>query len=227
MIKRSVFVITSSEEMRQTLIKIGADPNRSAAIASGVDTDRYIPMPQNECREEYGIHPERMVFLYVGRYHPWKGISELIKAARLFPDDLFIFAGTGTLPAHPENCIDIGAVEPNNVPILMNTADCLVLPSYTEGLPNVLMEALSCAVPVIATDVGGCPEVVKDGVTGLLIPPKDVPALQNALVWMKEHPDERKKMGVEGRSDMIERYEIQHLIARMIQIHRDILEGRL
>ncbi|MDG6250110.1 glycosyltransferase family 4 protein [Methanocalculus sp.] len=226
MLHRADYVLSSSEEMRKTLIGIGAKPERSAAIASGVDTDRFKPMDTNECRACFGIDRERMVFLYLGRYHPWKGIYELIEAARHFPDDLFIFAGTGALPEHPDNCINIGAIEPEKVPTLMNCADCLILPSYTEGLPNVLMEALSCSVPVIATNVGGCPEVVQDRKTGLLIAPKDTTALSEALYWMKEHPSERILMGEEGRRDMIERYEIEKLITQMIDIHRTLLEGK-
>jgi len=100
-----------------------------------------------------------------------------------------------------------------------------VLPTYhPEGVPNVLMEALACSIPVIATDVGGCPEVVKDRETGLIIPPKDVPALVNAIRWMKDHPKERKAMGGAGRRDMIERYELKKLIEKTIEVHRGVLE---
>lgn len=226
MLHRADYVLSSSEEMRKTLIGIGAKPERSAAIASGVDTHTFKPIDTNECRAYFGIDRERTVFLYLGRYHPWKGIYELIEAARHFRDDIFIFAGTGALPEHPDNCINIGAIEPGRVPRLMNCADCLILPSYTEGLPNVLMEALSCSVPVIATNVGGCPEVVQDRKTGLLIPPKNISALSEALYWMKEHPSERIMMGEEGRRDMIERYEIKKLIRQMINIHRTLLEGK-
>lgn len=225
MLHRADYVLTSSEEMRQTLIGIGADSERSASIASGVDTHTFKPMDKHECRSLFSIDTEKMVFLYIGRYHTWKGIHELIEAAKQLSDELFLFAGTGTLPEHPDNCIDIGAIEPERVPKMMNCADCLILPSYTEGLPNVLMEALSCSIPVIATNVGGCPEVVQDGRSGLLIPPKDIQALREALYWMKEHTSERINMGEEGRRDMIERYEIQKLIRQMIDIHRTLLEG--
>ena len=226
MLHRADYVLSSSEEMRRTLIGVGAKPERSAAIASGVDTHTFKPMDTSESRSYFGIDREKMIFLYLGRYHPWKGIHELIEAAEQFPDDLFLFGGTGAFPDHPDNCIDIGAVEPERVPTLMNCADCLILPSYTEGLPNVLMEALSCSVPVIATNVGGCPEVVQDRKTGFLIPPKDITALSEALYWMKEHPSERIIMGEEGRRDMMERYEIEKLITQMIDIHRTLLEGK-
>ena len=225
MIKRSDYVITASEEMRGLLIRIGADPKKIRAIASGVDTNKYIPMNKEKCKTLFNIRRECRIFLYVGRYHPWKGIYELIAASRYFPEDLFFFAGDGVLPDHPDNCIDIGRQNPDLIPKLMNTADCLILPSYTEGIPNVLMEALSCATPAITTGVGGCPEVVKDGVTGLIIPSKNVSALVNAIRWMTEHPDERKMMGEEGRRDMMERYEIEKLIKNMIDIHRTLLGG--
>ncbi|MCQ1538453.1 glycosyltransferase family 4 protein [Methanocalculus taiwanensis] len=226
MIQRSNYIITVSEEMRHILIGMGADPDRSAAIAVGVNTGQFIPMTKNTCHQEFNFNIDRMIFLFIGRYHPWKGIHELIEAAKALPEDVFIFAGAGILPVHPENCIDIGEVEPEKIPILINAANCLVLPSYTEGLPTVLMEALSCAVPVIATNVGGCPEVVKNNITGLLIPPKNIPALCNALIWMKEHPDERNKMGERGREDMINRYDRKYLISKMVHIHRKILEER-
>ncbi|MDD5420505.1 MAG: glycosyltransferase family 4 protein, partial [Methanomicrobiaceae archaeon] len=180
-------------------------------------------MLKEKCRDAFNLPLPPSLFLFIGRYHPWKGVRELVEAARHFPDDLFVFAGTGTLPDRPRNCIDIGSVPFERVPLLINAADCLILPSHTEGVPNVLMESLACGVPVVSSDVGGCPEVVTDGATGLLVPPGDVPALVRAVRWMKDHPDERVVMGQRGREDIAMRYEQRILLDRLIAIHTGLI----
>lgn len=225
MIRRADFVLTVSEEIRRRVIDLGGEPGRVEAIASGVHTGKYVPLDQGTCRKEWGLPRGQTVLLYLGRLHPWKGVSEMIRAARDHPDCLFILAGPGPVPEHPQNCRFTGMISPRSVVSLINAADVGVLPSYTEGISNFLMECLACTVPVIATGVGGTPELVRHMDTGILIPPRDGEALSAAIRWMKEHPGERARMGERGRQDMDKRYNEGILVDRMIQIHRKLLEG--
>jgi len=174
-----------------------------------------------------GPAPDRPVALFIGRLHPWKGVDEILGAAGDHPDCIFLLAGPGRVPDHPPNCRFTGMVEPRSVVSLINAADMGILPSYTEGVSNFLMECLSCSLPVIATGVGGTPELVRHMATGILIPPRDAGALSAAIGWMKDHPEDRLGMGKRGREDMAERYEEGKLIDRMIHIHRMLLRGDL
>jgi glycosyltransferase involved in cell wall biosynthesis len=223
MIRRADHVLTASEEIRRRLIPLGADSERITAIASGVDTGTFSPREREACRRAWGLPPDRPVALFIGRLHPWKGVREILEAAEGHPGCLFVLAGPGEVPDHPPNCRFTGMVEPRSVVSLINAADVGILPSYTEGISNFLMECLSCAVPVIATGVGGTPELVRHMDTGILIPPRDAGALSAAIRWMQDHPPERLAMGRRGREDMKERYEEGVLIDRMIRIHQGLL----
>jgi len=226
MIRRADFVLTVSEEIRRGLFALGADAERSAAISSGVHTGKYVPMDREACRAKWGLPADRPVALFIGRLHPWKGVSEILQAARDHPECSFVLAGPGQVPDHPPNCRFTGMIQPDSVVSLINAADVGILPSYTEGISNFLMECLSCAVPVIATGVGGTPELVEDGKTGTLIVPRDAAALSAALRWMLDNPAGRSRMGRNGREDMIRRYDEGVLVDRMIAIHRSLLEGK-
>jgi glycosyltransferase involved in cell wall biosynthesis len=224
MMHRSDFILTASEEIRGRLITLGADPGRIAALSSGVNTRSFIPMDREACRSSWGLPPDMPIALYIGRLHPWKGVNEMIRAAEDHPGCLFVLAGPGRVPDHPPNCRFTGPVQPPSVVSLINAADMGVLPSYTEGISNFLMECLACSLPVIATDVGGNPEVVRQNATGILIPRRDAGALSAAIRWMREYPSERLLMGKRGREDMVERFDEGMLIDRMISIHRRLLD---
>jgi teichuronic acid biosynthesis glycosyltransferase TuaC len=222
---RADHILTASEEMRNGLILLGGEPDKITALASGVDTHEYSPGDRDTSRKSLGLPDDgTLIVLYVGRIHPWKGIHEMIGAARHFPDMLFIFIGPGSIPDHPGNCRFIGTIPHAEVRTWITAADISLLPSYTEGISNFLMEALSCEVPVIASNVGGNPELVSDHETGLLVPAKNTQALSDALAWMSVHEVERKQMGKQGRTEMVSRYHDDLLIGKLMKIHAALLE---
>jgi glycosyltransferase involved in cell wall biosynthesis len=217
-------ILTASEEMRRGLIALGAEPDRITALSSGVDTREYAPGDRDGSRKLLGLQADTTpVVLYVGRLHPWKGIAEMVTAARELPGVLFVFIGPGPVPDHSANCRFTGAIPHADVKAWITAADISLLPSYTEGISNFVMESLSCQVPVIASDVGGNPELVKDHGTGLLVPAKDSRALAAAISWMIQHEAERKEMGRQGRKDMVSRYHDALLIRKMMDIHRSLI----
>ena len=226
MIRRADHIITASQEIREKLIELGAVPEKITAISSGVDTDHFRPADRVSAKKRFDLPQDKLLFLYIGRLHPWKGIYEIISAAHDHPDSLFVFAGPGNIPPHPDNCRYLGELSPDTIPTLINAADVSLLPSYTEGLSNFIMESLSCEVPMIATNVGGTPEIVHPNETGLLIPPKNYQALSQAISWMKEHESERKTMGKKGRCEMISHYNDDLLIRRLIAIHQELLKNK-
>lgn len=223
MIRRATYVITTSEEMQKPLLNLGLDPERCAAVHTGVDTRFFTPKAQEEPRRILGISMEKMVFLFVGRLHAWKGINEIIRVARICPDFLFIFIGPGHVPDHPPNCIFTGQKKPEEIRLWLNAADCLLLPTYTEAVPAAVMEAFACGIPAITSDAGGCPEIIEDGINGLIVPVRDVPLLKNAVEWMYHNPGDRIRMGKNARITVCERFDHEILTQKLIDIHRKLI----
>jgi glycosyltransferase involved in cell wall biosynthesis len=223
MIKRADYVLTSSEEIRSTLISIGAHPENISAVHTGVDTNFFRPAPKAPLRKDTGLPPDVTIFLFIGRLHPWKGINELISVADMCREFRFVFIGPGTIPPHPENCMFLGSKSPEDVRMWYNISDCLVLPSYTEGFPTVIMEAFASGIPAITTNVGGCLELVEPEKTGLLVPARDVQALHTAVQWMGTHVEERTRMGIAARTMAEERFNHIRMIQRLIGIHESLI----
>nr|WP_245323820.1 glycosyltransferase family 4 protein [Methanomicrobium sp. W14] len=218
-------IITCSKALKSSLISLGVKPDKITPIANGVDTNRFRPMNKQICRDNFKIPGESCVCLYAGRIHPMKGIFEIIESAKLNSDVTFIFGGPGPVPNHPENCIFLGDINPENMPLLMNAADFLVLPSHSEGLGLVLLESLACEVPVIASSVGGCPEIVKNKESGFLVTPKNVEELSKSIKILKNNPDLREKMGKEGRKDILTNYDSEVLNSQLISVHKKLIEA--
>jgi len=219
MIRRSAYVITSSEEMQKPLMDLGLDPDRCAAVHTGVDTKYFTQGSKEEARWALGLSMDTTIFLFLGRLHPWKGIFEIIDVAKQCPAFSFIFVGPGTIPDHPSNCHFTGPKNKDEIRTWLRAADCLLLPTYTEAAPAAVMESFACGLPAITTDAGGCPEIVEDGKNGLLVPVRDVPALKNAVEWMHDNPKERHGMGINARTTVCQRYDHQILTEKLIGIH--------
>lgn len=225
MLRRASYIITGSEEMKRILISLGEVPERISSIHTGVDTGFFTPLNRDDCRRILGLPQDKMVFLFVGRLHPWKGIRELIAVARECPDFSFCFLGPGTVPDHPSNCRFVGTQMPEAVRTWMNAADCLLLPTYTESVPTSVMEAFACGIPAITTDVGGCPEIVEEGKTGYLIPVRDTIALKDAVIRMYHNPWERRAMGQQARITVKERYDHNLQIDKLVDIHTTLIRN--
>ncbi|MBX9580760.1 MAG: glycosyltransferase [Gemmataceae bacterium] len=162
--------------------------------------------------------PVSNIVVAAGRLSPEKGFDVLIDAAaevlRNDPDIGFVLFGEGAMrPDLERRVTDLGLVGRFVLPgfrsdldRLLPAADVVVLPSFTEGLPNVALEASAAGVPVVATAVGGTPEVVADGETGLLVPPGDPAALAGSLLHLLRDPALRSRAGAAGQRRMRERF---------------------
>ena len=169
------------------------DPERIRVIPNGCDASIFHPGSRSEARRMLGVAPDAQLLAYVGRLVPEKGLNELLDAmgALLGSCPQLELAMIGEGPMQPEIAERLnaeprlrvhmaGAQPPASVARWMAAANLVTLPSYSEGHPNVLIEALACGRAVVATDVGGIPEVVDDG-CGILVPPRDASALAHAL----------------------------------------------
>ncbi|MEO6689118.1 MAG: glycosyltransferase [Dokdonella sp.] len=186
-------LVVSEDLGRLAVSEYGADPARVDAIANGCDAATFHLADRAAARAQLGVGEEAELVVYVGRLVAEKGLRELLAAMRGIlaarPHAELAMVGTG--PLHAEFMTEVGrlglrvhlpgAQPPDAVACWMSAANVFALPSYSEGYPNVLVEALACGRPIVATPVGGIPEIVDAG-SGILIAPRDVAALAAGLI---------------------------------------------
>jgi glycosyltransferase involved in cell wall biosynthesis len=193
-LEQTNFLVTVSEDLRQKALAMGATPESSRAIVNGCDLSTFHVRDRDASRRQLSLDLEAEIALYIGRMDMRKGLRELVEAAaRLHaqrPRLQVYMVGEG--PDRPliAQAIDAAGASgyihvlppctPDDVAVWMAASDLVTLPSYMEGCPNVVLEALACGRPVVATRVGGIPEIMSDA-CGRLIPPRDANALLQAL----------------------------------------------
>jgi teichuronic acid biosynthesis glycosyltransferase TuaC len=199
-VRRASAIFTVSEELRRFAIAYGADPARVRVVPNGIDRAVFHPRERARRRAEFGIHPDRTAILSAGELIEAKGhhlvleaVRELVSEGRAI--DLFIAGGVarGGAPFADEierrisewnlgaNVRLTGWLDREQLAELMCAADVFCLASFTEGWPNVVNEALACGTPVVATRVGAVPEMLPGDRYGVVVPPRDQPALTGAL----------------------------------------------
>ena len=193
-VRRARRLLVVSEDLRRVAIeRYGAAPDRTITIPNGCNAAIFHPASRSEARRQLGVDEGARLVVYVGRLVPEKGLRELLEATAMLsqahPRVELALIGDGPLrdeldqsarriagvPVHLP-----GAMDASMVARWMAASDLITLPSYSEGHPNVLVEALASGRPVVATHVGGIPEVV-DASCGVLVAPRDVHALSVAL----------------------------------------------
>jgi glycosyltransferase involved in cell wall biosynthesis len=208
----------------------------------GVDIQKFDPASQSpstrmQTRQRYGIPEGALVIGFVGRIVRDKGIVELGSAWRVlreeFPNLFLLFCGfyerTDALPA---SLIELFHSDPRvrftggfvvDMPPVYTAIDICVLPTYREGLPNVALEAGSMEIPVIATRVPGCIDVVSDGATGLLVSPGNSYELSSAIRILLQSPDIRRRMGRAAREFVCSRFSEERVTDLLIEQYQTLL----
>lgn len=190
-------LVVSADLGRLAVRDYGADPATVRVIANGCDAATFHRRDRAQARALHAVDADSELVLYVGRLVAEKGLHELVGAMNRLrgshPRAELVMVGDGplrgeleSLAAVPENRLRlVGAQAPDMVAEWMAACNLLALPSYSEGHPNVLVEALACGRPVVSTPVGGVPEVV-DETCAILVPPREVVALSAALAAVLE-----------------------------------------
>ena len=222
-------VITSGQAIRNHLIEVNAlDSARIVSIPAGIDVQRFAPVVDSHAvRRELGFADTDFVVGIVAVLRSWKGHAPLIDAVhRLAAETLpvkLLIVGTGPQEDALKRKLRQLGMESRvlmlgyrtDVPRLIGAMDCCVLPATkNEATSQALPQALAMKVPVIATAVGGLPEVVIDRQTGLLIPPGDVEALCRALLWTHQHPAESKQMAERGYAHVHAHFTFERMVDR-------------
>jgi glycosyltransferase involved in cell wall biosynthesis len=216
--------------------ELGISPARVTCIATGVDLARFHPEVPGTLREELGLAPEVALVGMISVLRSWKGHATFLDAAARLLGDAnrpvrFVIVGDG--PGRDELAGKI-AQEPwrnhvtllghrTDVPNLLASLDVLVLPSYAhEGIPQIILQAQAMACAVVATTVGGIPEVVKDGVTGLLVPPRDAGALAERIGALLNDPALSAHLGRAARGNIEKSYSLDAMGQRLLELYETL-----
>jgi glycosyltransferase involved in cell wall biosynthesis len=216
----ATLVTTVSRALTQQAKILGPSGMKIEVVHNGVDDGLFFPSSdRRELRRDLGLSQEGFYWVSVCRLVPEKGAAELLSAfarlARSSTRAKLLLVGDGPEAASMERrfmeegladrVVFAGRCRPEKVARWLRAADAFVLASHNEGLPNVVLEAMACGLPVVATDVGGTGEAVFEGVSGLLVPPRDVEALAEAMTRISEDPELAAGFGAAGRT-RVERY---------------------
>jgi len=208
-------VIALNEFARNRLVRAGFDPEQVVALPNTVDLP---PTPADASRGDYVV--------FSGRMCPEKGADTLLEAARAAPDiPVRLLGGGPTQKEHirtaPPNAMFLGQVPSDRVTKEYRSARFMVVPSrWFEGCPLVILEAMSHGLPVIASRIGGLPELVDDGITGLLFEPGNAEELAKKMKAMWQDPERCREMGVEGRRKVERDFNKENYWNRLRAIYR-------
>ncbi len=215
-------------------------PDRIVVIPNGVSPfDNGLPMDRQEIKDRLGIPTQARVILTVSNLISYKGHEVLLEAAsrviRDLPDALFLWAGDGLIRPELELKIQriglTGAIRVlgvrADVADLLRISELYVHPSYQEGCPNAILEALAAAVPVVATEVGGVPEIVIHEHTGLLVRAGDPDRLATAILQMLSDPRQARTMAEKGKADVLVRFSVEGMVRATETLYSKLLAGEM
>lgn len=231
-------VVAFSQHEREALVRLyDATYENVEVIPCGVDTELFRPMDSEQAKRDLGLEGERVV-LYVGRLEPLKGVDILLRAVAELDGPNFV--RTLIVGGDPGNDSEmqrlkalseelgissrvsfLGRMEQQDLPTYYNAADICVVPSYYESFGLVALEAMACGTPVIASRVGGLPTIVKDSVTGFLIPWQCPEPFADALDVLLGSQTMRKAMGEASRKAALD-LGWPVVADRLIALHREL-----
>ena len=230
-----------SEAGLERYVRVKAVPRHKIRfIPNGVDAESrsFDPEIGSRIRDEMGLQ-NAFVWLAVGRLYPQKDYPNMLQAfsivSRVSSEAFLLIVGEGPLRRSLEEHLkDLGIEDRvkflgtgQDVPGLMNAADGYLMSSAWEGMPIVLLEAGASALPIVATEVGGNGEVVRDGETGFLVPPKNPELLANAMLKLMDLPlEERSLVGEAGRNYIEANYHIEEVVGVWEALYVDLFERK-
>lgn len=227
-------VIFQNKDDRELLLEEGVVEIQQTRIipGSGVDTKRFDVRPSAE---------ECPIVMLASRMLWDKGIGEFVEASRRLKQNglaaRYVLVGrsdehnpAAIEPTQLRQWVEEGVVEwwehRDEMSSTLASATIVVLPSYREGLPKVLLEAAACGKPLIATDVPGCRDIVTHGVNGLLVPARDPVALAAAIDSLLCDASRRAAMGVAGREAVTRMFSVEKIAGQFVDLYRELLAGR-
>ena len=233
-------IITTGEFIRGQLVNVlGLDPAKVSSVPTGIDVERYARASGDAVRAGLGIAPDELVLGTAAALRSWKGHEYLIKAMpailRVFPKARLVLAGEGRFRkrilmrldelALGDRVLLLGHRE--DVAEVIGAFDICILASFaSEGIPQFVLQAMAAGKPVIGSMVGGIPEVVVDGVNGLLIPPRDSESIADAVTRLLGDPVKMREMGERGRKEAFASHTADIMLDRLEALYAEMGKGR-
>jgi len=223
--------ICASEAIRQMLVADGVPPDRTVTVHEGIDLDHVRSAPAVNVHEAFWLPHRAPVVGNVAALVPHKGQRHLIEAAHLviqqMPDVRFLILGEGELRDSLERLVREHHLEKHvflpgfrtDVLGCMKGFDLFVMSSVTEGLGTALLDAMACGKAIVGTRTGGIPEVVEDGETGRLVPPRDHAAMAQAILTMLADDEQRRRMGEAGLARVQARFTVERMVAETAAVY--------
>lgn len=233
-LKRSVdaFIVISNE-IDEELSLLDAPKEKRIFLPNGVNTERCFPVSEDErikLRKELSLPSRATIVIYVGRLVPEKRVDHLLMTwnniRSKHSDAYLLIMGEGAeeqrlRQLHVDGAQFTGKI--NDAIPYLQAADLFVLPSSTEGLSNSMLEAMSCGLPVLATSVGGAPDVIRHNVSGYLIPPDDVDSLQHGLETLLGDAALRFTLGSNARRRIVSDFSLDSVAERLAALYQHLL----
>lgn len=224
--RQAEHIVTTGEHLREQVIAIGCDPKRVSSVPTGQDTARFVPGDKARARNALGIDVNAKVITIVATLRSWKGHQYLIEAfGRLGRSDmLLLIVGDGPQRENLERQVRASAFceqirfagNRNNVIPWLHATDIFALPSYAhEGVPQALVQAMLCGLPIVTTAVGAIPEAVADRHSALIVAPHDADALTIALRELIGDSELCHRLGGTARMDAQKRFALTTMFDRM------------
>jgi glycosyltransferase involved in cell wall biosynthesis len=240
--KRCHIIACVADAMREQALAAGIGRREQyVTVHSGMEVERYLEpaVSRADARAALDLADDDFVVGTISRLAELKGHDDLLDAVGpLMRDDeriKLVWVGDGWWRDRllgrvrdmglADRVRVTGLVPPEEISTHLRAMDVLAHPSYREGLPRAVVQALLSAVPAIAYDVDGTREVCIDGETGRLVPPQDVAGLAEAVRWLHEHETERQEMGRRGRELCRERFATETMVRRLLEIYEEQLRG--
>jgi len=233
--RATAHIVTTGEALRQQLARESAIPlEHTTSVRTGIDLSVYAPRPRAACRAALGID-ERPAVGILATLRDWKGHDYLLDAwaglGDRFPNWQLLVIGDGPQRARLERRSVDEALSrrvrfvgnQDDVPTWLSSLDLFVLPSYgDEGVPQAIMQAMACGLPVVSTPVGAIAEAVQHERTGIVVEPRNASALAEALARLMGTPSLRQRMGEAGRRYAQENFGIDDMLDKMERVFRSV-----
>jgi len=215
--------------------QVGIPRHKTIVIPNGIDAQAFEHLPtKRQARADLGLPLDSTLIGTVARLDPVKRLDVWLQSVALLDDVHTVIVGAGPERARLKALSEqLGLAErvhfvgqQDNVPAWLAALDIFALTSDWEGMSNALLEAMAAQLPVVATAVGGTPEVVVDGITGLLVPPRDPDALAQAITRLLRDPDLRDRMGQAGRKRIKRYFSIVETVRRTEGLYTTLLQEK-
>ena len=234
------FLVLSEPHREALNTDYNIERSKVIKIYNGIEFHKYDAISGDglRVRKELGIALSSSIVGVIGRLAWEKGLPFFLQAASkvtaTFPEIKFLIVGDGPLKAELEklsnelnirqNCIFTGFRQ--DIPDILSAVDMLVMSSLYEGMPMVILEAMAASKPVIATKVGGIPEMVRDGETGILVPPEDADALAGSMLTLLKNKNRARQMGLAGRRCVEDHFDVEVMVQNTEAVYQELMREK-